>query len=236
MTNSARLFRVLAITLAISILIGSTPQFVFAQEPQSRWAPAIRAFEEADAEKGELPKFGVVFVGSSSIRMWDLDTFMPGLPALNRGFGGSQIADSVEYAHRIVTKYEPRTVVFYAGDNDIAAGKTPETVIEDYKKFVAKVREKLPDTRIVFISIKPSIARWELVDKMREANRLIEKYSAGDDKLLYLDVDTPMIGADGKPKEDLFLDDGLHLNEKGYALWTKHLTPLLKNEGSGKKF
>jgi len=190
----------------------------------NHWEPAIRKFETADAENP--PGQGcVVFVGSSSIRRWDLKKSFPRLDAVNRGFGGSHVADAVHFADRIVIKYKPRLVVLYAGDNDIAAGKSPQRVSKDFQTFVKKVRAALPETRIVFICIKPSIRRWKLVEKMRRANKLIADVCAKDDRLTYVDIDKPMIGPDAKPRQELFVKDGLHLSEKGYALWTKLLIP-----------
>ena len=139
--------------------------------PASKWEPKIRAFEESDRERPP-PKGAVLFVGSSSIVGWDLPKYLPDLQVINRGFGGSQIADSTHFAERIIIPYKPRIVVLYAGDNDIAAGKRPERVWADFKAFVAKVHADLPEARIVFIAIKPSIARWKLVEKMRRANRM----------------------------------------------------------------
>jgi lysophospholipase L1-like esterase len=200
-----------------------------AEEKQdvSPWEKDIAAFEKRDREKAP-PKHPVLFVGSSSIRRWSLSTFFPELPALNRGFGGSQMADVVHFAPRIVLKYEPRLIVLYAGDNDLAAGKTPQRVRDDFRDFVKIVHDKLPKVRIVFISIKPSLLRWALIDKIRKANALIEEECKKGERLVYLDIAPPMLGDDGKPRRELFADDGLHLNAKGYAVWAKHLKPYLE--------
>ena len=192
----------------------------------SQWSKEMAAFEQQDRAAPAKPG-GIVFVGSSSIRLWDLGQAFPGMPILNRGFGGSQIVDSVNHAELLVLKHKPGIVVFYAGDNDIAAGKTPQAVAGDYKAFVSKVHATLPKTRIAFIAIKPSIQRWALVAKVREANALIRSYSAGDDLLGFIDVDGPMLGWDEKPRADLFVADGLHLSAKGYELWTRLVRPFL---------
>jgi len=197
-----------------------------AQE-ENRWEPKIRQFEEQD-KKEMPPAGGILFVGSSSIVGWKVDECFPGLPVINRGFGGSQIADSVHFADRIVLPYRPKIVVLYAGDNDVAAGKSPERALRDYRQFVAEVHAGLPETRIVFVAIKPSIRRWNLVDKMREANRLIRAAAEKDKRLVYVDVDGPMIGDDGKPRPELFKSDGLHLNAQGYKLWSALVLPHLK--------
>ena len=181
-------------------------------------------FEQADAEKPP-PKKAIVFVGSSSIRKWDLRKSFPDLKTINRGFGGSQIEDSTHFSDRIVTKHEPRVIVLYAGDNDIARGKSPKQVHADFQAFVKKVHASLRETKIVYIGIKPSIARWKLVDKMRQANTLIQSECKPQERLVYVDVETPMIGRDGRPRADLFAADGLHLSAKGYTLWTKLVRP-----------
>jgi lysophospholipase L1-like esterase len=151
----------------------------------------------------------------------------PGMDVINRGFGGSELADSVYFAPRIVLPYEPRTVVLYAGDNDLASGKTPEQVAADFREFTRIVLAKLPKARIVYISIKPSPSRWKLVDKSRQANELIAAHCKSDERLVYVDVTAAMLGADGKPKAELFRGDGLHLNAKGYEIWASLLKPHL---------
>lgn len=188
----------------------------------------IEAFEAADRAVPPRPG-AVLFVGSSSIRFWTtLDRDFPGLPTLNRGFGGSTIADSARYADRIVIPYRPREIVFYAGDNDVAAGLAPGRILSDFEGFVAKVRAALPGVPIVFISIKPSLARWSLVGRIRRTNALIRAYARTQGELEYLDVFTPMLGPDGRPRKDLFRADGLHMNARGYQLWTRLLGPRLQ--------
>jgi lysophospholipase L1-like esterase len=215
----------------LALAIGaSTVLVVRGAEPSSchpeAWAEAMARFEKEDAQQAP-PKGGVVFVGSSSIRLWDLEPSFPDLQTINRGFGGSQICDSTHFAELLVIKHQPQVVVLYAGDNDIAAGKTPEQVHDDFQKFVAKIREGLPEARIAFISIKPSIARWKLADKIKEANRLIEADCDKKKGVFYVDVWNPMLGEDGKPREELLQGDKLHLSDEGYALWTKLVRPYI---------
>jgi len=203
-----------------------------AEEPDSsfaRWEKAISAFEKQD-KQNPPPKGATLFVGSSSIRMWKLDKSFPDRDVINRGFGGSEIADSVHFADRIILKHRPKTIVFYAGDNDIAREKTPEKVAEDFQTFVKVIREKLPKTKIVFIAIKPSLARWKLADPMQKANRLIQEKCQKHDRLAFVDVWEPMLGDDGRPRRELFLKDGLHLNEAGYKLWTSLVRPHLGSD------
>ena len=147
---------------------------------------------------------------------------------INRGFGGSQIIDSVAFADRIVIPYKPRMILLYAGDNDIAAGKSPEEVLADFKAFTRKVCPILSETKVAFISIKPSPSRWQFAEKIKAANRLIEDFCKQDERLIYIDVFNPMLGADGKPRPELFVEDMLHLNHKGYGLWTATIRPRLK--------
>lgn len=215
----------LAFVAALAALCGT----LYAEEAKKtgRWEKAMEAFEQRDA-KTPPPKGEIVFIGSSSIVGWNLAKCFPDLKAVNRGFGGSQIADSTEYADRILLPLEPRIVVFYAGDNDIAGGKSPEKVFEDYKAFVKKVHDKLPEAKIIYIPIKPSIARWKLWEKMKAANALIEAHTKTDKRLAYLDIAGPMLGEDGKPRPELFKNDGLHLNDEGYKLWNSLLLPHLK--------
>jgi lysophospholipase L1-like esterase len=197
-----------------------------AAEAEKRWGEAIRAFEEADRESPPAED-GVLFVGSSSIRLWKLDEHFPDLSFINRGFGGSQVSDTLHFADRIVLPYRPRVVVLYAGDNDIAAGEPPEQVVKDFSQLVATIHGELPRARIVFIAIKPSIARWELYEKMKAANDRIESLCEEDERLAFVDVAAPMLGQDGQPRKELFIDDGLHLSEAGYRLWSKLVRPHL---------
>jgi lysophospholipase L1-like esterase len=190
------------------------------------WEPAIAAFEASD--RTSPPATGeIVFVGSSSIRLWDVQRYFPSLNIVNRGFGGSQLSDAVRYAERIVTPYKPRIVVVYAGDNDIYGGATSEEVAVYFEQFVRIVRGTLPAVRIVFIGIKPSPQRWDVIERMRLANAMIRAYAAHDDNIAFVDVDHAMLGWDERPRPELFVADGLHLTPEGYELWSALLRPLL---------
>ncbi|HEY5804159.1 MAG TPA: SGNH/GDSL hydrolase family protein [Lysobacter sp.] len=190
-------------------------------DDSAKWESDIAAFEQADSVVRRRPG-GVVFVGSSSIRLWSsLGDDLPAAAPINRGFGGSRIRDTTYYAQRIVTPYQPRAVVVYAGDNDLAEGRTPQQVRDDFAALVTKVRGQLPQARIAFVSIKPSPAREALMGKMREANQLVRDYARRQQGVDFLDVATPMLGADDQPRAELFLDDRLHMNQSGYAIWTE---------------
>ena len=190
------------------------------------WEAAIAEFEAAD-RISPPPSGEIVFVGSSSIRLWDVEKYFPGLRIINRGFGGSQLSDAVRYAERIVIPYKPRIVVVYAGDNDIYGGMTSEEVAVNFEQFVRVVRAKLPEVRIVFIGIKPSLQRWDVVERMRLANEIIRGYAEHDDNIAFVDVDHAMLGWDETPRRELFVADGLHLTAHGYELWSALLRPLL---------
>ncbi|MBU6401342.1 MAG: hypothetical protein KGS61_13585 [Verrucomicrobia bacterium] len=209
-------------------LLLATVAVLSAATPNARWENEIRAFEASDRTNPPPPQANL-FVGSSSIRLWKtLPADFPARPVINRGFGGSEIADSTAFADRIIVPYHPRLVVLYAGDNDIAAGNSPERVLADYRAFVRKIETELPNARIAFIAIKPSLARWKLVDNIRNANARVEEFAATDRRQVFIDVFTPMLGPDGRPRPELFAPDGLHLNHKGYAIWATRIRPLLR--------
>jgi lysophospholipase L1-like esterase len=212
------------IGLALSLLALSLAPLAVAQD---RWEPAIAAFEAQDAENPPA-EGGIVFVGSSSIRFWKTDQDFPDLGIINRGFGGSHTSDAVQYVDRIVIKYKPRLVVFYEGDNDLSYNKTPETVFADTVTFFEKVHAALPETKIIYVAIKPSIARWNLIDQVRKTNGLVRDYAKEHDYIHFLDVEPVMLGPDGKPKPEIFLQDNLHMNQAGYDLWNQLIKPLLK--------
>ena len=191
----------------------------------AQWNADIAAFEQADRVQPP-PAGAVLFIGSSSIRFWQtLASDFPEVHTINRGFGGSEIADSTYFADRIVAPYHPRAIVMYAGDNDIEAGNSPQQVRDDFAAFVRKARAVDPGVPIAFIAIKPSVARAVLLPKIRQANALVRAYAATQTGVTYLDVFTPMLGKDGRPQPDLFGEDGLHMNRKGYLLWIGVIKP-----------
>lgn len=205
----------------------TTAQAKVREEPKpdpdpARFTADIAAFEAWD-RKNSAPRNALLFVGSSSIRMWQTAEAFPELAVINRGFGGSHASDVVHYAPRIVLKYEPRTIVFYAGDNDIADAKTPQQVAGDFERFVALVREKLPETEFIYLPIKPSRARWKLWPKAQETNALVKEFAADRGYITYLETASPMLGSDGEPRPEIFLNDGLHMNEVGYRIWNEVL-------------
>jgi lysophospholipase L1-like esterase len=187
----------------------------------------ILAFEASD-RTNPPPKDATLFIGSSSIRLWKtLARDFPKHNVINRGFGGSQIIDSANYADRIVFPYQPRHIVLYAGGNDINGGKSPGQIFADYKAFVEKVRSALPKTKVTYISIAPNPARWAQLERVKATNQLIAEHVKADSRLGFINVFPEMLGPDGQPKPDIYVEDRLHMNAKGYELWTgivgKHL-------------
>jgi len=191
-----------------------------------QWAKDIARFEEKDRQSMP-PRQAILFAGSSSMVYWDTKKSFPDLVTINRGFGGSHLSDSVYFASRVILKYEPKVVLVYAGDNDIAAGITPEKVSDDFRSLVKVIHDKLPQTRILFIAIKPSPKRWKQFDTQQQANRLIAEQCSKDKRLHFVDVVKPMLDDMGQPRKELYRSDGLHLSDKGYELWTSIVKPLL---------
>ncbi|GKS85117.1 GDSL family lipase [Acidovorax sp. SUPP1855] len=186
----------------------------------ARWQSSMDAFAAADKER--LPQAGgVLFVGSSTIRFWtDVAEDFRQLPVvINRGFGGSTMADCNHFVKNLVLQYRPRHVMVYAGDNDLAEGRTPEQILESFRSFVQTVRTELPDTRISYISIKPSPSRVALMPQMQQANALLAQYVRTVPNSDYIDVFSAMLDASGQPRAELFGPDRLHMNDAGYDLW-----------------
>jgi lysophospholipase L1-like esterase len=220
------------VVVTLSILVCATLTWAQAK-PQNakptkqRFIKEIEAFVAKDRQSPPPPG-GILFVGSSSIRFWKTSDAFPDAPVINRGFGGSYVSDSLHYADRIILPYKPKLIIFYAGDNDIAAGKSPEQVAKDFQALLDKVHAALPETKVVYIAIKPSISRWKLHDKMHDANHRIAQISDQDPLLTFVSMEQEMLGDDGKPRPELLRSDGLHLSEKGYEIWNKKLRPYVE--------
>ncbi len=196
--------------------------------PSHDYEKDIQKFEEAD-RKAPPPTGGVLFIGSSSIRMWKtLATDFPDQKVINRGFGGSYLGDSLYYAHRIVIPYKPRMIVVHAGNNDINGGRSPEQVLADFKAFVEVVRAELPDVRIAYLEINPSPSRWAQRERQRKANALIKAYTESGKNLDFIPLWDALLGPDGQPRPELYLKDRLHNNEEGYKIRAEVVRPHLK--------
>jgi len=188
--------------------------------PQVRWQSSMAAFAASDRERAPATD-GVLFVGSSTIRMWShlADDFRT-LPVINRGFGGSTMADCQYFARELVLQYKPRQVLVYAGDNDLAEGRSPQQVVDSFKGFVEVVRREMPNVPISYISIKPSPSRAALLPRIRETNTLMAAYVRTLPNAGFIDIFTAMLDSNGAPRMELFGPDRLHMNDSGYAVWT----------------
>lgn len=202
------------------------------QEPKAEpLAKDIEAFEARD-KTDPPPQNEIVLVGSSSIRFWKSTEAFPDLKVINRGFGGSQMSDSVGYADRIVLPYKPRIVVVFAGGNDINAKKTPERVSDDFKALVGKIHGALPKTKIYFISLFPNVQRRSQNPQCQKVNELIEAFTKTDPRLGYIDTASKMRAEDGGPRPDLLRPDGLHMNDEGYKIWNELVGAVLRKQKS----
>ena len=215
-----------ACILSFTFCIGQSDSTVQAQP----FKQEIVQFQKSDSIVMP-PKGQIVFAGSSSFTKWkDIAMYFPGYPIINRGFGGAALLDLIYYADEAIIKYQPRQVFIYCGENDIADVDTvsPATVLDRFKTLHTILLKKLPSaTKIIFVSIKPSVARWHLESKFIEANKLIESYIATQKNIQYLDVHTAMLDENKEVFKDIFISDKLHMNPKGYLIWQKQFAPYL---------
>lgn len=204
---------------------------VSAQEPNpERWKEAIARFEKDD-ETNPFPKGGVVFTGSSSIAGWkELPKYFPEHKVLNRGFGGTILPDVNHYLEQTVIKHKPKTVVLFCGGNDLNAGHSPKQVFASFQSFCRAVHAKLPETRIIYLSIHLPPGRVNQADKIATVNALIAAECKANPKLDYVNVHELMLGQDGQPNLELYRDK-LHPNATAYELWAERLRPVLKRSG-----
>jgi lysophospholipase L1-like esterase len=199
-----------------------------------RWEGSMAEFRKRDRET-PAKEGSLLFVGSSSIRMWDLRKSWPEKPTINNGFGGSTLADSIHYFDTLFLPYQPDAIVLYAGDNDIANGLTPGQVSADFQTLASLISLAFPEVPVVFIAIKPSQKRWEMWPDMKKANDLIAAQCAGKPHFHFADIGGLMLeGASGAPEKGWFIEDGLHLSDSGYAKWTSLLKEILQKAASGK--
>jgi lysophospholipase L1-like esterase len=226
-TTTARL---LAGAVLMAASLAAAPARADAATPASfaAWQPAMDAFAAADLKR-RPDSNGVLFVGSSTIRLWRnlAEDFREQPVVINRGFGGSTLADCDHFARQLVLQYRPAQVLVYAGDNDLSMGRTPTQVAETFARFTRTVRSELPAARIAYISIKPSPLRAALLPAIRETNRLIADQLRQLDNADYIDTHSAMLTPDGQPRPELFLPDMLHMNASGYALWQSVIAPYL---------
>ena len=218
----------LFVRAAFVLLFAVVSTATFAQP----FADEIAAFKKQDS-LAFPPKHAILFVGSSSFRKWqDVSAYFPNYTIINRGFGGSTLPDMIRYEQDIIFPYQPKQIVIYCGENDVASSDTvtAQIVFERFKKLYSDIRMVMPDVPLLFVSLKPSPSRWQMRDRMIAANKLIKKYLKKKNNAAFVSVWNDMLGADGKPMPDIFVGDNLHMNAKGYAIWQKLIEPyLLKN-------
>lgn len=221
---SRRALFIVAVTSLLSLNCACAQKPPFAEE--------IQAFKVADSISIP-PKNAILFVGSSSFRMWTtLQQDFRMHKVINRGFGGSSLPDVIRYADQIIYPYQPAQVVIYCGDNDLAASDTvtAQTVFDRFQQLFTVIRKEVPEAAIAFVSIKPSPSRAHLLPRVVAANEMIKNFLAKQSKSAYIDVFSAMVDAQGNPNPDLFVDDKLHMNQKGYAIWVQVIEPhLVKN-------
>ena len=212
-----------------ALLFLLSASLVNAQQQKPPFWDDIQAFKKQDSVQRPV-QHSILFIGSSSFTKWtDVRDYFPGYSIINRGFGGSTLLDQIRYVNNLVFPYHPRQVVIYCGENDLAASDTVTGEMV-YKRFVTLfnlIRKKLPNVPIVFISLKPSPSRWHLRQKMITANDQIKAFLATKKKTVFVDVYHKMLGQDGLPTKEIYLEDNLHMNAKGYAIWQKELQPHL---------
>ena len=196
--------------------------------PAGRFQSAIDAFLAAEAS-APTPRGAIVAVGSSSVRFWHrrIAEDLAPLTIIPRGFGGSTMADARHYVAELVLRHEPRAILLYEGDNDVAIGATPAQILKQFDAFVAAIHDRLPTVRIYTLAVKPSVARWHLWETMAATNTLLASRAEDDPRLAFIDVATPMLNDEGRPRADLFVADNLHMNSTGYDLWRDVVRPVL---------
>jgi len=203
---------------------------LYSQEQKPAFWEDVQAFKKQDSISAP-PKNAILFIGSSSFTMWkDLNEYFPGYKIINRAFGGSTLLDQLQYVREVVYPYKPKQVIIYCGENDLAASDTVDgnDVANRFKSLFTMIRNKFPKVHIVYISMKPSPSRQMLAPKMISGNELIKKYLSSKGRTVFVDIYKEMINDEGKPREELFLEDNLHMNKNGYAIWKKAIEPYLK--------
>ena len=204
--------------------------YTYSQEAEYPFAADIRKFQVSDSINPP-PQHAILFAGSSSFTMWtDVQDYFPGYIIINRGFGGSTLQDWIRYAEIVIFPYKPKQIVIYCGENDVAYSDTVtgEVVLSRFKIFFGMIRASLLDVKITYISMKPSPSRWHMSDRMNSGNLLIEGFLETQKNTSFVNVWDDMLGPDKKPDPSLFIEDMLHMNKNGYAIWQRKIEPLLE--------
>lgn len=227
--RSARVARLLGTALFSGALAFAQPTqpAAAAAAAESRFEKAVQVYEAAD-KASAAPKGAILLVGDSQFYRWKtLAEDLPGYTVINRGIDSFQFADILRYYDRIVAPYEPRLIVLHVGGNDVNNGKTPEQILADFKTFVGRVRAKHPAVPIAFTSVTPSPGRWNQAEARKRTNALLKDYVGTQKNLHFVDLWDAMLTADGKPREDIWVEDRIHPNQAGYQIRVRIMRPLL---------
>lgn len=217
------------ISFVLAVLLSAYSAFS-QYNPDEKWGESIAKFAHQDSLDMPEPG-GILFIGSSSFTIWkDVNDYFPGKNIVNRGFGGSQMSDVLHFKEKLILPYQPKQIVVYVGENDLAAGETPESVFEEGKQLVSWAKEHFSEVEFVLLSAKSSPRRWELRDKMKDLNVTLAEFASKNEGVEYANIWQPMLGENGKPRPEIFMEDSLHMNANGYKIWQKVLKPYLEDE------
>ncbi len=215
-----------------AMLFFSCDQKANKEEPVPAFRNDIQAFKKQDSVSAPT-KNAILFIGSSSFTLWqNVQDYFPGHTIINRGFGGSSLTHLIQYAEDIIYPYDPKQIVIYCGENDLAASDTVTgaMVFDRFIELFRLIRKKYNDIPVLYISMKPSPSRRHLFPKMRDGNRMIGDFLANEEKTGFVDVHSKMLNETGEPYSEIFLEDSLHMNVKGYAIWQRAIEPHLLKE------
>lgn len=201
---------------------------LFATQAFAAWEKEMAAFKKMDEENP--PQAGLtLFVGSSTFTVWkSMQEDMPDIPLINRGFGGSQVTDLIEHFDTVIAPYNPKQIVIYEGDNDLASSKTPELVLSNYKKLLERIREQYAQVPVTVVSVKPSEARRDVIGKMNELNQKLNVWASLTENLYYLNTFDITVNGEGRPIPEYYQKDNLHLNQNGYKAWARKIAEHIK--------
>ena len=214
--------------IKIAVIFLLLTGMLYAQEKPAFWDD-IQAFKKQDSVSPP-PKNAILFIGSSSFTMWkDVQTYFPSFTIINRGFGGSSLTDVIRYSDEIIIPYQPKQIVIYCGENDLAGSDDVKgrMVFDRFKQLFKIMRRHYPKAKLTYVSMKPSPSRLHLMSKMLEGNLLIKNFLKKKKKTSFVDAYHNMLNRDGTPMKDIFLEDNLHMNAKGYTIWQKLIEPHL---------
>jgi lysophospholipase L1-like esterase len=211
----------------ISVLLFLSNSVVGQYNPETKWGESIAKYERQDSISMPEPG-GILLLGSSSFTIWkDVGDNFPGKNIVNRGFGGSQMSDVLYFKERLILPYQPVQLILYEGENDIANGKMPDTIFSELVQLVNWTKTHFPEIKISILSMKPSPRRWEFRETMLEMNKKLNKYAEETENIDFINIWDPLLGSNGKPVKDNYLEDLLHLNANGYKIWQKAISPFL---------